>query len=87
MNHKEPVDDVRNSYHLTYQSKEGYETLQKQWVPFIIAYHPISHAERVPEIWYFVCHWRNNNSRNDKGVNHKGLVDAIGSSSQLSYAS
>ena len=33
--------------------KQGFETLQWQWIAFIIPYHTISHAEIAPEIWHF----------------------------------
>ena len=50
MNYKGLLDAVRSSSYLPYKPKEGYETLQQQWVSLLAAYHPIPPAERVPHI-------------------------------------
>ena len=50
VNHKWLTDSFRSSSHLHYISKEGYETLHKQWMFFPAAHHPIFPAERVSQI-------------------------------------
>ena len=53
MNYKGRLDTIRSSSYLPSRPKEGYETLQQQWVSLLAAYHPIPPAERVPQIRYF----------------------------------
>ena len=64
MNYKERLDTIRSSSYLPYKPKEGYETLQQQWVSLLAAYHPIPPAERVPQIQYLTCNLRDSPSRN-----------------------
>ena len=39
--------------HLSCASKDGLETLHKQWMSPLVAYHPICHTERVPKALVF----------------------------------
>ena len=50
MDHKGLANAVQNSLKHHYEDKEGYETLKQQWRSPLAAQHPISIAERVPEI-------------------------------------
>ena len=50
MNHKVLTDAVRNSSNNSYTSREGYETLDQQWMSLLAAQHPITSAEKKPEI-------------------------------------
>ena len=43
--------------------EEGIGILQQQWVSPIAVHHPISCAESVPNIWYFVYNLRVNLGR------------------------
>ena len=54
----ELVDDIRRVSEHLYVSKEGHETIQQQWMSLCAAQHPLSHAERVPQILHFVCNFR-----------------------------
>ena len=45
---------------------EEYAALEHQWISLSAAQHPISHAERVPEILYFVSNLRDYIGRNGK---------------------
>ena len=54
MNRKGLLDTIRSSSHTPYVSKEGYGTLQQQWVSLCAAQYHISHDERVTQIWRFV---------------------------------
>ena len=51
---------------LAHTSYKSGETLEKQWMFFYAAQNPISHAERVPEILYFVSNLGVNIGRNGK---------------------
>ena len=50
MDHKGLANAVQHFLKHNYEDKEGYETLNLQWMPPLAAQHPISTAERVPEI-------------------------------------
>ena len=63
MNYEGILSDVRSSSHLPYASQGGYKTLQQQWIAFLAAHHPISGAERVPQIRHFVSNFRVNLGR------------------------
>ena len=54
MNHRGPLDTVRSFSRLSYASKEDYETLQHQWIPFLVVYYPISYA-RYDTQYLFLC--------------------------------
>ena len=86
VNHTGLVDSVKTSYHSRYASKEVYNTLQQQWMSLLtMAYHfscrncnqnlviCIEFESGPQQKWHF--------------VNHKGVVDAVRSSSLPSYAS
>ena len=45
---------VKSSSSHHYAAKEGHWTVKQQWMDLIVAQYPISCAEGVPEIWYFV---------------------------------
>ena len=59
------VDAARSSSHLLYISKEDYGTLQQQWVSLLAAQHPISNAERVPQIGHVTGNLKVNPGKND----------------------
>ena len=56
---------VRSFSHLSYASKEGYETLKQQWLSLLAVQYHICCAERVPQILKFVWNLRVNIGRND----------------------
>ncbi len=64
-NHNGITYALRSSSHPSHTSKEGYEALQQQCMSIIVSQHLISPAERVPQIWYFVCTLRVGLGRND----------------------
>ena len=45
------LDAFRSSSHLPSILKEVFESLQHQYTPILAVYCPLSHAERVPQIW------------------------------------
>ena len=45
---QEVVYSVKSSSNHPYISKKGYETLEQQCMPLLVAYPHISHADRVP---------------------------------------
>ncbi len=47
--HKRQEDAQRRSSHLSHVSKEGLETLHKQWLSLIAAQHPISVLRGYPK--------------------------------------
>ncbi len=59
------VDAARSSSHLLHTSKEEYGTLQQQWVSLLAAQHPISNAERVPQIGHVTGNLKVDPGRND----------------------
>ena len=85
MTHKWLADSIRSSSHLPYALTEGYELLQHQWMSLLVVQHPICCAERVPQIWHFVCHPSIDLGGKWYHVKHEGLVVAIRSSSYLPY--
>ena len=54
VNHNGLADAIRSTFHLSYASKEDFETLQQQWLSLLAVHHPICRTERVPQIWHFV---------------------------------
>ena len=73
MNHKGRVAVVRSTSHLHYASKEGYETIQWQWVYLLTVYHSILNAAGVPKILYFESNLRVILGENDTLGTIKGL--------------
>ena len=55
-------------------SKEDDGALQQQWISFLTPYHPLSHADTVPQIWYFAFNLRVNLDRNDMVWTIRGMV-------------
>ena len=43
---------ARSSSDHTYIIREGTKPVKQQWLSLLVAMHPFSHAEGVPEIWY-----------------------------------
>ena len=74
------VYSVRRSSKHPCISKEGYETLEHQWISLLLAHAHIFHEEKVPKIWCFVwkfivVFWQKWHS-----VDHKELADGVRSS-------
>ena len=87
MNHKGLADTIKSPSHPPHASKGGYETLQQQCVPLLIAHHPNSWAEVVSKIWYYVRNWRVDIIRNNMFQTTRGLVDDVRSALHLPYTS
>ena len=51
------VDAPRSLSHLAVVPKQGFETLQQQWMALLATYHLICHDERVPKIRHLPGFW------------------------------
>ena len=72
------VDDVRSAFHLPYISKEGYETLEQQWMSLPTIYHLVSHAEGYSTSDKYLCAiWVLMPQQKRHSANHNGQMDAI----------
>ena len=56
--YRRPADATTRSPHLPSRSKEGLETICKQWVSFIAVQHTVGRTERVLKILYIVSNLR-----------------------------
>ena len=79
------VYSARSSSNQPYTFKEGYATLEQQWMSLLVAHPHISCAEREPEISYFVCNLRLLFDRNGIVLDHKELVDPVKNASKHPY--
>ncbi len=74
VDHKGLVDAVRSSSNYPYTSKKDHEILKQQWMSLLVAHHPLSHTERVPEIWYISWKLMIAFGRNDTVWTIRGLL-------------
>ena len=72
--------------HLLYVSKDGFESLQRQWWYILAIVSHLLCFLRVPETWYFVCNLAVNLSETYNSVTHKWLTDAVNIFFELPYA-
>ena len=67
-------------------SKDGFESLQRQWWYILAIVSHLLCFLRVPETWYFVCNLAVNLSETYHSVTHKWLTDAVNIFFELPYA-
>ena len=73
VSHKGLLYAVRSTSNYLSVYKWGYETLKRQWMSFLIAPHPISPVEWVPQITCFAWNLRGVFGRNDTMWTLRGL--------------
>ena len=78
---------MRCASHLSCASKDGLETLHKQWMSLLVAYHPICHTERVPKTLAFCVQFESQCWLRWHCVSCKWQRNAARSISHLHYAS
>ena len=58
VDHKVFIYPVQSSSNHAHTSEEGWKIFKQQWMSLNVSHHPISCAERVPEVLYFTWNLR-----------------------------